>query len=163
MNSGRTILIGDVHGCVRELKKLLEKTEADPRRDRIIFIGDLVNKGPKSDEVFELFLDLRADAILGNHEYAILKQHRGDWKISKTYKRLKKEFGHKGFERFIAEIETWPAFLDTPDFLAVHAGALVDVPAASKADIPGHLRGNLPTNASRKRSEWLVSLARATL
>ena len=129
MKSGRTIIIGDVHGCIDELEKLLKKTNTDPHRDQILFLGDLVNKGPESEKVFDLFLDLKADAILGNHEHAILKQHRGDWKLAKSYKRLKKEFG-KSFERFVDEIETWPAYLDTHDFLAVHAGVRPDLPPA---------------------------------
>ena len=130
MRPSRTIIIGDVHGCIAELEKLLRKVDADPHRDDILFIGDLVNKGPESEKVFDLFLDLKADAILGNHEHAILKQHAGDWKPSRSYKRLQKEFG-KHFDRFVDEIRTWPAFRDTHDYLAVHAGVRPDLDVAN--------------------------------
>ena len=47
------IIIGDVHGCFDELKLLLAKCEYEEGKDMLIFVGDLVNKGPKSCEVGE--------------------------------------------------------------------------------------------------------------
>lgn len=48
---GRTIIIGDVHGCFDELQELLKKVNWEREKDRLVFVGDLVNKGPKSLEV----------------------------------------------------------------------------------------------------------------
>jgi bis(5'-nucleosyl)-tetraphosphatase (symmetrical) len=45
----RTIIIGDVHGCLDELKALINQLELTPS-DRLFFIGDLINKGPNSAE-----------------------------------------------------------------------------------------------------------------
>ncbi|MEC8614033.1 MAG: metallophosphoesterase, partial [Verrucomicrobiota bacterium] len=41
----RTIAIGDVHGCANEFEELLKKLELKPN-DRVIQVGDLVNRGP---------------------------------------------------------------------------------------------------------------------
>lgn len=42
---GRSIVIGDVHGCVVELRRLLREL-APSRTDRVLFLGDLLDKGP---------------------------------------------------------------------------------------------------------------------
>ena len=67
----RTIAIGDIHGCLKALDGLIE--EIDPQaHDRLIFLGDYVDRGPDSKGVIERLLELRkrCDAIclLGNHE-----------------------------------------------------------------------------------------------
>ena len=50
----RTIIIGDVHGCAKELSALLDKVKADPEKDRLIMLGDLFDRGPESYEVFQI-------------------------------------------------------------------------------------------------------------
>ena len=47
----RVLLIGDIHGCYRELLDLLEKCGYQPGVDVIVSVGDLVNKGPQSVQV----------------------------------------------------------------------------------------------------------------
>ncbi|CEG40881.1 Phosphoesterase domain [Plasmopara halstedii] len=48
--STRLLIVGDVHGCFDELKLLLHACRYSPQTDRLVFVGDLVNKGPKSLE-----------------------------------------------------------------------------------------------------------------
>ncbi|KAI8711938.1 Metallophos domain-containing protein [Fusarium sp. LHS14.1] len=69
----RLIIVGDVHGHLLELKNLLEKVKFDrDNGDHLIFVGDLVNKGPDSAGVVQLAMDLGASAVRGNNEDRVL-------------------------------------------------------------------------------------------
>lgn len=49
----RALVVGDVHGCLDELKQLLRQINYDASTTSLIFVGDLVNKGPYSLEVIQ--------------------------------------------------------------------------------------------------------------
>lgn len=68
----RTFVIGDVHGCVDELDRLLDKL-AIASGDTVAMVGDLVNKGPDSSGVLALCRQIGAQAVLGNHDDLILR------------------------------------------------------------------------------------------
>ena len=46
--AARYFVVGDVHGCLDELHDLLKKAQYDDGATRLVLVGDLVNKGPKS-------------------------------------------------------------------------------------------------------------------
>ncbi len=74
----RTIAIGDVHGCRAELEELLSKLAPQPG-DRIVFLGDLINRGPDSLGVLDIVQSLHgAVALLGNHELRMLYWRKKD-------------------------------------------------------------------------------------
>ena len=58
-STSRTIVIGDVHGCLAELKCLLAKLDVDHDNDVVIFVGDLVNKGAQSAETVEFVREMK--------------------------------------------------------------------------------------------------------
>ena len=67
-------VIGDVQGCYDELAALCAKVKFDPQKDKLIFAGDLVNRGPKSLEVLNFCIENRKSvkAVLGNHDFYLL-------------------------------------------------------------------------------------------
>ena len=71
--SSRTIVVGDLHGCFDEAVELLDRL-AVTSSDRVIFLGDLVDRGPKRRECVELAMN--HSCILGNHEEKHLHQRR---------------------------------------------------------------------------------------
>ncbi|MBF0214873.1 MAG: symmetrical bis(5'-nucleosyl)-tetraphosphatase [Magnetococcales bacterium] len=66
--------IGDVHGCLPELKALLKAIDFRADRDRLWFVGDLINRGPDSLGVWRFVRDLGESAVtlMGNHEVRAL-------------------------------------------------------------------------------------------
>jgi len=70
---GNTFIIGDIHGCANELDLLLSKLNPQ-EGDSVIFVGDLIDKGPESARVVSMVRELsesdKFDVVLveGNHE-----------------------------------------------------------------------------------------------
>jgi len=69
--NGRIIAISDIHGCHQEFAELLERL-ALTKDDRLILVGDLINRGPDSCKVIDLARQHRALSLLGNHELRLL-------------------------------------------------------------------------------------------
>jgi len=101
----RTIIVGDIHGCYQELTKLLKKVEFDKERDRLISLGDLMDRGKQSYEVYDFFRLLKKEMgercviIRGNHEEMMLEAalFPGDddlWKQNGGNKTIKSFYGH---------------------------------------------------------------------
>tara|TARA_B100001146_G_scaffold152086_1_gene133688 strand:+ start:550 stop:1206 length:657 start_codon:yes stop_codon:yes gene_type:complete len=68
IDKGRLFTVGDIHGCFDELEAALADVNFDKEVDTLIAVGDLVDRGPKSDEV-EFYLDQPwFHSIMGNHE-----------------------------------------------------------------------------------------------
>ena len=120
-----TYAIGDLQGCHDPLLRLLDELKFDPTADRLLFVGDLVNRGPDSLAVLRFVKNLGSAAIsvLGNHDLHLLALAEGFGRV------------HKG--------DTFDAVLAAPDrdellhwlrqqklawregdFLMVHAGVL---------------------------------------
>ena len=73
----RKIFVGDVHGCFDELLLLLNRLKHDPKRDELYFVGDLVVKGPKSNDVVEFVRNTeKTYSVMGNHDYSLLTTAR---------------------------------------------------------------------------------------
>ena len=66
---GHDWVVGDIHGCFRHLALAAEVLGIRPGHDRLISVGDLVDRGPQSHEAIEWLSDGRITAaVLGNHE-----------------------------------------------------------------------------------------------
>jgi hypothetical protein len=100
----RTIFIGDIHGCIEETRELLAAVAPAPD-DQVISLGDVVDKGPASEECVSLWIERGYRAVRGNRD--------AQWLASR---------------RTRGPIEQWlmtrPLFIDMPerDVIAVHGG-----------------------------------------
>lgn len=128
---GRTIVIGDVHGCREEAEDLLARCAHTPD-DRVIFVGDLVAKGPDSAGVIDLCLRLGAESVLGNHDAAILRHFRATaaGEPGPELKPSHKPVVEALRPRHVAYLEALPLWIEVPehDTLIVHAGLVPGAP-----------------------------------
>jgi len=139
----RTLVIGDVHGCLHELQDLLLKLGYTPGEDRLVFLGDLIDKGPDPVGVVRLTRLLKAECILGNHEESALRWRRHEARCRKDpkYKNPMREISDELREQWSdlsEEDDAWlrslPLTLDLGnDIVVVHAGFL---PGLSIAEQP---------------------------
>jgi serine/threonine protein phosphatase 1 len=65
---GRDLIIGDLHGCYDRLWKLLEHIKYDVSVDRLLFVGDLVDRGPDNIKCLDMITMPGNYSVLGNHE-----------------------------------------------------------------------------------------------
>lgn len=145
--SGGLDVVGDVHGCLPELLELLgclgyaldsrhHLTHPDGRH--LVFVGDLVDRGPDIVGVLELVMQAvaqgRASCVLGNHDANLLRGPRGD-SASKPNGDLTSS---------LAQLRQWPsAFLDTvasffsalPTRLSLDEGRLMVVHAGDRPEL----------------------------
>jgi diadenosine tetraphosphatase ApaH/serine/threonine PP2A family protein phosphatase len=152
----RTIVIGDVHGCLRELEELLAACQytAD---DQIIMVGDLVAKGPDSRGVLALLRRVKARAVRGNHDQAVLRWH--DAVVQGTAPAHASH--HLKVARQLTN-EDWqvltqlPLYLRVPEhgMLVVHAGLVPGVPLEQQSvDLMMNIRTLRPDGTGSRRPE----------
>jgi predicted phosphodiesterase len=123
----RTIVVGDLHGCYDELMELMEKVNLG-EKDRVVCVGDLITKGPKSKEVLELFMnDPRFSTVIGNHDLALRRKWNGeDIELKPAQKEAHKQLrGEK--DAYASFFNHVPFTIDLDTHLVVHAGLRPDV------------------------------------
>ena len=103
-------VIGDVQGCYSELQALINKIKFNPSKDKIIFAGDLVNRGNQSLEVMEFCMKYKGSikAVLGNHDFYLLYliEHQ------KKNKSLKKVLESRNIQKYHSWLKKLPLLLE---------------------------------------------------
>lgn len=82
-------VIGDVHGCFRELMKLLEKIERADDKARFIFVGDFVDRGPEVIKTLDWAMSHisktgKYRSVMGNHEAMLIEWY---WDFCRWYEK----------------------------------------------------------------------------
>jgi serine/threonine protein phosphatase 1 len=119
-------VIGDVHGCADSLEQLLEPL---PAGDRLIFCGDVINRGPAIASTMERIWGLveqgRAVWLRGNHEQDLITAlRRGHWQNERqlagcdTFRHL----GERACLRWLSRLESLPLAYWGDGWVATHAG-----------------------------------------
>lgn len=109
----RTIMIGDVHGCLDELQRLVRKLNLSAE-DRVIMLGDLINRGPDPVGCVDFVASNGFECLLGNHEDEYLNEFESNEKFSNLRENLGDDLHHFLVNR--------PLWIETPNYLCVHAG-----------------------------------------
>lgn len=118
----RLIAIGDVHGCLSELRQLVDQLAPQPG-DHIVFLGDYVDRGPDSAGVLRFLLafaegsyehDVDVTFLRGNHEQMMLDARAGG-RASPSMHLWLRNGGGKTIESY----QTGPPTLPVPGWLAL--------------------------------------------
>lgn len=105
----RTIAIGDIHGYYRHLERLLEYVNYNAKNDRLIFLGDYIDRGENPKKTLDLLIELfKVNSnnvfMLGNHEDMMLSCINEDGRYSRVFwysngaEETLKSFGKYSFE-----------------------------------------------------------------
>jgi hypothetical protein len=162
----RTIVVGDVHGCLDELQALLRECAVAPG-ERVVLAGDLVAKGPDSRGVVQLVREMGALAVMGNHDFYALevwrRRHQGEARRPRTWLLDKLD------ETDWAFLEGLPLLLRLgraddagPEFAVVHAGAVPGVPLEDQRqehllNLRSLAGGTVPTSRLLMRWPWAAA------
>ncbi|MGD6858426.1 MAG: symmetrical bis(5'-nucleosyl)-tetraphosphatase [Enterobacteriaceae bacterium] len=115
--------IGDIHGCYKELKKLLNLINFDKKTDKIWITGDLINRGSDSLKVLKFLYKIRNSVkiVLGNHEVNFLSCYFSNMLDYKIYKKI---ISYKKFSNLINWLKKQPLIRinEKKKLIVVHAG-----------------------------------------
>ena len=95
---GKDYFVGDIHGCYEQLMEALEKIKFNPDVDRLISVGDLVDRGSDSVKCLNLLKELWFHAVSGNHEDMMIKSFRREWPTHNYIQNGGKWFFHLPYE-----------------------------------------------------------------
>ncbi|MBA3581635.1 MAG: symmetrical bis(5'-nucleosyl)-tetraphosphatase [Gammaproteobacteria bacterium] len=170
-----TYAIGDLQGCYREFRALLDKLHFDPAQDYLWLVGDLVNRGPQSLETLRYVKNLGAHCItvLGNHDLSLLATLAGI-RPAKNKDTTGDILHAKDREELFYWLRQQPLFHHDPqlNFSMVHAGlppqwtideALIHAQSVSnllRSDEYLNLLGNMYGDEPAQWSDDLVGMPR---
>lgn len=126
----KTYVIGDLQGCAHEAGLLLERIAADAHamgEARILFVGDLINRGPASLTALRRMKALyessqgRVEALLGNHDLHLLAVAAGVQKLSRS-DTLDEILAAPDRDELVAWLRRRPLAMFVDAHLLVHAG-----------------------------------------
>ena len=130
----RTIIIGDIHGCYIEAAALLKQVSYEGGRDRLILLGDLMDRGPMSYEMLHWAIRHKKKypdtffLIRGNHEQMIVEQSKAldtrmIWRVVGKGATIRSFSRHRDhMEKYIPWItENMPLYHEDEGFQCVHA------------------------------------------
>lgn len=122
-------VVGDVHGCFEELMDLLAVAKVREKDTLKLFVGDLVNKGPRSEDVLDYLLANRdwCHAVRGNHDEVVLKEYYASRSHSYVLS-VENTWINRLSARHIRYLEQLPYTLILPslNIIIVHAGLVPD-------------------------------------
>ncbi len=147
--SERIFIIGDIHGCLGALQRLMDKIDWDPERDGLIFIGDYIDRGRDPKGVIDFLIRLSSmsphvQCLMGNHEDLFLNYlEGGDLSLylfnggGTTLKSYGIYDGADISQEHLDFLRSLKLIIELDDYLLVHAGfrPWVDIREQSTHDL----------------------------
>ncbi len=169
-------LIGDVHGCLRELHALMRTLGYDrrghhPLGRRLVLLGDLVDRGPDSPGVLRLVMravrEHGALCVQGNHDWRLAACLRGEAVKSSPGLRVSLAQLQGQPPAFVSDVERFlealpdAVTLDDGRLTVVHAGERLDLPPAERARYHVHGRDldEVDEFGIARREDWMGTYA----
>ncbi|MEJ2700472.1 MAG: metallophosphoesterase family protein, partial [Desulfuromonadales bacterium] len=131
--NGRLLAVGDIHGCLDHLERLMARVQPGPE-DQVIFLGDYTDRGPDGKGVLDYLIDFgrrfpRSIFLKGNHEEMFLNFLNGRDQMlfifnggGTTLESYQAEKGIRIPKAHIEFLEDLRLFYETENFIFVHAG-----------------------------------------
>lgn len=145
--------IGDVQGCYDELRALIERIGFSADRDQLWFVGDLVNRGPKSLEVLRYvrWLGDSAVTVLGNHDLHLLALAYASNRKRKSSDTLDEVLAAKDRDALLEWLMSRPlAHFDVErGDLLVHAGLIPQWSAVDALKLSGEVQAAIRADARK--------------
>ena len=143
-----TYAIGDVQGCYQQMLALVQKIQSAEPDAKLIFVGDLVNRGPESLAALRFIRKLGAQVLLGNHDLHLLavangirREHRSD--------TLRAILEAPDRDELLDWVRQQPLALFEAGHLLVHAGVLPQWTAQQALELAGEV------SAVLRGGDWL--------
>jgi serine/threonine protein phosphatase 1 len=138
MDIEKVFVIGDIHGCLDMLERLMDKIDWRPGRDRLIFLGDYIDRGQNPKGVVDYILGLircspNVECLVGNHEAIFLNylddRDRGLFLINGGCSTLESYQGDRAKQggplvppAHMDFYQSLKSFIELEDYYIVHAG-----------------------------------------
>jgi serine/threonine protein phosphatase 1 len=128
-------IIGDIHGCINTLKKMLQDSLHISKTDEVFLLGDYIDRGPDSKAVIDYIMFMQemgysVHCLMGNHEKLLLDalespHNESIWAYNGSYQTLK-SFGITRADelkpKYVNFFKTLHYYFELDDFVIVHAG-----------------------------------------
>ena len=131
----RLFAIGDIHGCFNSLKQLVEEKIQITKTDKVILLGDYIDRGPRSKEVIDYIIELKEKGfdiipLKGNHEAMLLDAFMDDDLLSRWIHNggieTLKSFGIISLNqletKYLEFFKNLQLYFELENYLFVHAG-----------------------------------------
>lgn len=127
----KTVIIGDVHGCIDEFNELLKLVDYKSPNVRIICVGDFLDRGPDSLGVLQKAREMNLECVMGNHEYKFIKWHKAFGSRADVYDK-------KPHYELLSQEDTdyiykMPTFIKLDDAVIIHAGLKPGIAISSQS------------------------------
>ena len=119
---GRDFVVGDLHGCLEALGRLMEGVQFHPGRDRLFSVGDIVDRGPFSMACLKLLRLPWFHSVRGNHEQQLIDHLHDPYRIKAFDERWLRERAARFSDRHKFAAEWLPVLRALPLVIVVGEG-----------------------------------------